>query len=97
MFLFSPLSPCLGRTTEGVDICGQCLTKEVLQFLAGHKKKEKRGEAPKITKISFIGHSMGGLISRFAIGLLREGGLFDELEPMSLVTLATPHLGTRRR
>uniref|UniRef100_A0A6U3BZN6 DUF676 domain-containing protein n=1 Tax=Paramoeba aestuarina TaxID=180227 RepID=A0A6U3BZN6_9EUKA len=86
-----------GRTTEGVDICGQCLTTEVLKFIAEHEEKVRKGKATELTKISFIGHSMGGLISRFSVGLLREGGLFNKLEPISLITLATPHLGTRRR
>lgn len=35
----------------------------------------------KVKKISFIGYSLGGLIVRYAIGLLGKKGLFDTIEP----------------
>lgn len=62
-------------------------------------------------KISFISHSVGGLVARYAIGKLykppteasREEVLANEeskssiagLEPVSFITVATPHLGSR--
>mmetsp|Transcript_29985 Transcript_29985/g.41436 ORF Transcript_29985/g.41436 Transcript_29985/m.41436 type:complete len:417 (+) Transcript_29985:149-1399(+) len=77
-----------GRTTEGVDLCGQLATTEIMKHCDKY---------PDIRRISFVGHSMGGLIARFAVGLLREGNFFKRVEPINLITLATPHLGTRRR
>lgn len=48
-----------------------------------------------------VGYSLGGLWSRYAIGLLAEKGLLKvpglsdgDLEPVLFTTFATPHLGT---
>jgi hypothetical protein len=49
----------------------------------------------KITKISLIGYSLGGLLARYAIGLLNARGWLDKLEPMNFTTFATPHVGVR--
>jgi hypothetical protein len=49
----------------------------------------------KITKISVIGYSLGGLLARYAIGLLNAQGWLDRLEPMNFTTFATPHVGVR--
>lgn len=64
-----------------------------------------------LRKISFISHSVGGLVARYAIGKLykpqtKESGeelLTNEeskgtiagLEPVNFITAATPHLGSR--
>ncbi|KAF9274307.1 hypothetical protein BGZ68_000783 [Mortierella alpina] len=57
----------------------------------------------KVTQLSYLGYSLGGLIGRFAIGMLDLEGLFDPverggrgIEPMYFVTMATPHLGIRQ-
>ncbi|KAG0250184.1 hypothetical protein BG011_008587 [Mortierella polycephala] len=57
----------------------------------------------KVTQFSFLGYSLGGLIGRFAIGLLDMEKFFDPveeggkgIEPMYFVTMATPHLGIRK-
>lgn len=49
----------------------------------------------KITKISVVGYSLGGLLARYAIGLLNARGWLDKLEPMNFTTFATPHVGVR--
>ena len=91
-----------GKTTEGVDICGQLLCQEVQTALGLTKdkkekeEKESNADGAAFTYISFIGHSLGGLICRFACGLLRELGTFINVQPVNFITLATPHLGTRR-
>ena len=43
--------------------------------------------------ISFITHSFGGLIARYAIGLLYANKLFNTIRPLMYVSVATPHLG----
>jgi dienelactone hydrolase len=35
-----------------------------------------------IKKISVIGYSLGGVIARYAIGLLYSKGLFEKIEPV---------------
>ena len=41
------------------------------------------------------GYSAGGLFVRYAAGLFYEQGFFDRVQPLFLITLATPHLGVR--
>ena len=52
------------RTFDGVDACGERLAAEVRDAVAA------AGGPTTIDRISFVGHSMGGLIARHAIGLL---------------------------
>jgi len=46
-----------------------------------------------VTKISFVGYSLGGLISRYIIGELEKLKFFDTVEPQYFTTFASPHLG----
>ncbi|KQK13427.1 hypothetical protein BRADI_1g10070v3 [Brachypodium distachyon] len=51
------------RTLDGVDVMGRRLAEEVISVV------ECR---PELQKISFVSHSLGGLIARYAIALLYE-------------------------
>ncbi|PVH31298.1 hypothetical protein PAHAL_9G105600 [Panicum hallii] len=51
------------RTFDGIDVMGRRLAEEVTTVV------ESR---PELRKISFVGHSLGGLIARYAIALLYE-------------------------
>ena len=46
-----------------------------------------------IRRLSIVGYSLGGLVARYAIGLLFHKGYFDRLEPVNFTTFVTPHLG----
>ncbi|XWS51565.1 hypothetical protein CRYUN_Cryun12cG0187600 [Craigia yunnanensis] len=48
-------------TLDGVDVMGERLAKEVLDIIQ---------EKPNLRKISFVAHSVGGLVARYAIGRL---------------------------
>ncbi|CAM0943581.1 unnamed protein product [Alopecurus aequalis] len=77
-------------TFDGVDLMGERLAEEVQQVVQRRRN---------LRKISFVAHSLGGLISRYAIGKLYEddlygGGKLAGLEPMNFITSATPHLGS---
>jgi hypothetical protein len=60
---------------------------------------------PELTKISFLAHSVGGLVARYAIAKLyrHPNSTFDSkaegticgLEALNFITVATPHLGSR--
>ncbi|CAE6470178.1 unnamed protein product [Rhizoctonia solani] len=50
----------------------------------------------KVTKFSIFGYSLGGLISRYAIGILYQRGFFRTVKPINFTTFATPHLGLPR-
>ncbi|KAM3305125.1 putative lipase ROG1 isoform X1 [Capsicum chacoense] len=56
-------SNCSRLTFDGVDIMGTRLAEEVLSVIKQH---------PHLQKISFVGHSLGGLICRYAIAKLYE-------------------------
>uniref|UniRef100_A0A1J3GS50 DUF676 domain-containing protein n=1 Tax=Noccaea caerulescens TaxID=107243 RepID=A0A1J3GS50_NOCCA len=51
------------QTFNGVDVMGERLAQEVRSVIKRH---------PSLQKISFVGHSLGGLIARYAIGRLYE-------------------------
>ncbi|KAL8225451.1 hypothetical protein R6Q57_018008 [Mikania cordata] len=85
-------------TFNGVDVMGNRLANEVTSVIKRH---------PNLQKISFIGHSLGGLIARYAIAKLYTQDSTDNsclectssdriagLVPMNFITIATPHLGT---
>ncbi|KAJ4952706.1 hypothetical protein NE237_029538 [Protea cynaroides] len=88
-------------TLDGVDVMGERLAEEVVEVI---KRK------PDVRKISFIAHSMGGLVARYAIGRLYRPpkteivedthdedsrGTIYGLEAINFITVATPHLGSR--
>ncbi|XP_010245625.1 PREDICTED: putative lipase ROG1 isoform X2 [Nelumbo nucifera] len=56
-------------TFDGVDTMGERLAEEV-QSITRHN--------PRLQKISFIGHSLGGLVARYAIGRLYEHNLIRQ-------------------
>ncbi|KAI3808908.1 hypothetical protein L1987_24871 [Smallanthus sonchifolius] len=85
------------QTLDGVDVMGERLSQEVVEVI-----KQK----PNLRKISFVAHSVGGLVARYAIGRLyrppEEGLTVEEsaatiggLVSMNFITVATPHLGSR--
>jgi hypothetical protein len=56
-----------------------------------HNKKP----AYKITSISFIAHSLGGLIQTYAIAYIQKHSpeFFDRIKPINFIALASPFLG----
>lgn len=59
------------------------------------KTTGKESRAYKITKISFIGHSLGGLVQTYAIAYVQKHSpqFFDLIRPINFIALATPFLG----
>lgn len=66
------------------------MTQEIETLL-----QELEHDGTSIKKLSIIGYSLGGLIARYAIGLLHSKGWFDKIQPLNFTTFATPHLGVR--
>ncbi|KAK8473972.1 hypothetical protein V6N13_143569 [Hibiscus sabdariffa] len=56
-------------TFDGVDVMGDRLAEEVKSVISRH---------PSVQKISFVGHSLGGLVARYAIARLFEQDLTQE-------------------
>ncbi|WYZ41362.1 hypothetical protein EsH8_V_000257 [Colletotrichum jinshuiense] len=77
-------------TYDGIERGGERVCAEIEEEM--RLIEEKGG---KITKLSIVGYSLGGLVSRYAVGLLHSKGILDSVECMNFVTFATPHLGVR--
>ncbi|CCC06832.1 hypothetical protein SMACR_00861 [Sordaria macrospora] len=60
-----------------------------------HSGSKKTDRSYKITKISFIAHSLGGLIQTYAIAYIQKHSptFFDQVEPVNFIALASPFLG----
>lgn len=80
-------------TYQGIDNCGLRLYEDIIEYVK-HFADGSNGR-DRISTISFIGYSMGGLICRYCIGLLEKNSFFNTVSPMHLITIATPHIGTR--
>ncbi|CAO3692259.1 unnamed protein product [Rhizopus stolonifer] len=75
---------------DGIDICGERAAQQIEDTLDRLDSMDRE-----VTKISFIGYSLGGLILRYVIGVLGERGIFKKMEPDYFVTFATPHMGVK--
>lgn len=82
-FVISPVNDFY-HTWFGINACGQRLADFVQQI----------SETKSYRYISFIGHSLGGLMIRNAIGHLYERGYFENHQPVLYASVATPHLGS---
>jgi len=102
----------LHNTLDGIDVCGTRLAQEMVNYFTIYfnnidsidatatngdaYENENDKEREKENALSIVGYSMGGLISRYAIGYLHFKGYLKEINLLNFVTFATPHLGSRR-
>ncbi|KAI0102009.1 putative serine esterase-domain-containing protein [Nemania sp. FL0031] len=77
-------------TYDGIELGGERVCVEIEEEIEAIRRK-----GGNITKLSIVGYSLGGLVSRYAIGLLYAKGVLDKVEPVNFTTFATPHLGVR--
>lgn len=77
-------------TYDGIELGGERVCLEIQEELAAI---ERRGGS--IKKLSVVGYSLGGLVARYAIGLLYAKGILDHLECMTFTAFASPFLGVR--
>lgn len=77
-------------TYDGIELGGERVTQEIEQTL-----EELATQGRHIRKISVMGYSLGGLVARYAVGLLYSKGYFRTLTPVNFTTFASPHLGVR--
>ncbi|KGO71834.1 hypothetical protein PITC_028370 [Penicillium italicum] len=90
LYILCPETNSGNYTYDGIEVGGERMVHEIEETLESLAEKGQ-----KITKISVIGYSLGGLVARYAIGLLNARGWLDKLEPMNFTTFATPHVGVR--
>ncbi|PVV02329.1 hypothetical protein BB560_003221 [Smittium megazygosporum] len=90
-----------GNTTDGVEAGGKRIANKILEYVSWLKLADTHHPKPPSQKksrhrISFIGHSLGGLYNLSCLEFLSiatNGSFFDIFEPTNFVTLATPWLG----
>ncbi|KAJ5953152.1 hypothetical protein N7454_000048 [Penicillium verhagenii] len=90
LYILCPEGNSGNFTYDGVEVGGERVVHEIEDTM---QKLEAKGQ--KITKISVVGYSLGGLVARYAIGLLQAHGWLDKVEPMNFTTFASPHIGVR--
>ncbi|KAK9462990.1 putative serine esterase-domain-containing protein [Lipomyces oligophaga] len=77
-------------TYDGIDMCGEKVVYEVEQALDSYEQ-----QGIPINKISVVGYSLGGLMARYAIGILYQKGYFKKISPVNFATFCSPHIGVR--
>ena len=77
-------------TYDGIDLGAERVTHEIETYIQDLEK-----DGCHVKKLSVVGYSLGGLVARYAIGLLYSNGWFDRIQPINFTTFATPHLGVR--
>lgn len=79
------------KTYDGILRCAELVIADVFYKIEELKQTSKF----KVSHISIIGYSLGGLVSRYVVGCFEKMGFFDEVTPVFFSTFATPHLGAR--
>ncbi|EFQ97145.1 hypothetical protein MGYG_00188 [Nannizzia gypsea CBS 118893] len=88
--ILCPKSNAGTLTYDGIELGGERVAHEVEETI-----RTSAEQGCKIRKLSVVGYSLGGLIARYAIGLLYAKGYFDDIEPVNFTTFASPHVGVR--
>ena len=77
-------------TYDGIELGGERVAYEIEEALDA-----LAADGCSIRKLSVVGYSLGGLVGRYALGLLEARGWLDKLEPVNFTTFASPHVGVR--
>lgn len=83
-----------GKTYDGIDWLGERVVREIK---IEQRKLLKEGK--QIQRFSMVGYSLGGLVVRFAAGLLESQSFFTPagrppIQARQVITIATPHIGS---
>ncbi|KAK6332673.1 hypothetical protein TWF730_004333 [Orbilia blumenaviensis] len=78
------------HTYDGIELGGERLAAEIEDLLEDFADK-----GVIIRKFSIVGYSLGGLVSRYVVGVLHAKGIFKKITPVNFTTFASPHLGVR--
>lgn len=77
MYMYADESAGWQLTRTGIELGGERVCQEIEEEI---EKLAKAGQT--ITKLSMVGYSLGGLIARYAVGLLDSKGMFEKIEPV---------------
>ncbi|CUM62976.1 uncharacterized protein PRCAT00000536001 [Priceomyces carsonii] len=77
------------KTYDGLKYNSQRIIQEIFYEIEILKQNKNY----RVDKISIIGYSLGGLLSRYVIGMLNDLNVYSKIEPVFFTTFATPHVG----
>ena len=63
-------------TYDGIELGGERVCQEIEEEI---QKLDNEGK--KVTRLSLVGYSLGGLVARYAIGLLESKGVLRDIQP----------------
>jgi hypothetical protein len=68
-------------TYDGIELGGERVCQEIEEEI---EKLARQGQ--EIKRLSLIGYSLGGLVARYAVGLLDSKGMFEKIKPVVCIT-----------
>lgn len=79
----------VGKSHKGIEYLGTRVANYFIDLV------EKEAKKYNITKVSFIGHSLGGPVQSFAIAHVYEQipEIFEKIQPINFIIMAAPMLG----
>ncbi|KAG5420263.1 hypothetical protein I9W82_002143 [Candida metapsilosis] len=80
-----------GKTERGIKYLGSRVAEYIVELVTENEMLNNG----QVTKISFIGHSLGGCVQTFAIAYLRSNfpWFFETIKPINFIAIASPLLG----
>ncbi|KAG8827679.1 hypothetical protein FRC19_001527 [Serendipita sp. 401] len=79
----------LDSTYDGFDFGGERIADEIQKTIDDTQADGKK----QVTRFSLVGYSLGGLLSRYLVGILESRHFFDTIKPINFSTFASPHIG----
>jgi hypothetical protein len=64
-------------TYDGIELGGERVCLEIEEEI-----EEIHRKGGNVAKLSIVGYSLGGLVARYAVGLLYAKGILDKVEPI---------------
>lgn len=68
-------------TYDGIELGGERVCREIEEEIENLARVGQE-----IKRLSMVGYSLGGLVARYAIGLLDSKGFFDRITPVVCLT-----------
>ncbi|KAI5960034.1 hypothetical protein KGF57_001978 [Candida theae] len=80
-----------GKTERGIKYLGSRVAEYIIELVTENEMLNNG----QVTKISFIGHSLGGCVQTFTIAYLRSNfpWFFETIKPINFIAIASPLLG----
>jgi len=79
-------------TYDGIEVGAERVTKEIEDEF-----ERLQAGGIKVERLSIVGYSLGGIVGRFAAGLLYHRGWFKKIEPMVCFPVVFWHRDLCRR